>query len=40
MDAQTSTNIVMGVIGLIALAGTVCTVGAYLVLGRQAYRKD
>lgn len=40
MDAQTSSNILLGVIGLIALAGLILTVGAYFVMGRQAYRKD
>jgi hypothetical protein len=40
MDAQVSSNIIMGVIGLIALAGLVTTVMAYFVMGRQAYRKD
>ncbi|WP_269430918.1 hypothetical protein [Microbacterium mangrovi] len=40
MDAQTSSNIIMGVIGLIALGGLVTTVGAYFYMGRQAYRKE
>jgi hypothetical protein len=40
MDAQTSSDLMLGVIGLIALVGLITTVGSYFVLGRQAYRKD
>jgi hypothetical protein len=40
MDAQLSSDILLGVIGLIALIGLVGTVGAFFTMGRSAYRKD
>jgi hypothetical protein len=40
MDAQLSSDLLLGLIGLIALVGLVGTVGAFFTMGRQAYRKD
>jgi hypothetical protein len=40
MDAQLSSDLLLGVIGLIALIGLVGTVGAFFTMGRSAYRKD
>ncbi|GAA5029149.1 hypothetical protein ACFQRL_07160 [Microbacterium fluvii] len=40
IDSQTATNILMGVIALIALGGVVGTAAAFFSLGRAGYRKD
>ena len=40
IDAQTSSNILLGVIGLMSALGLVGTVLAFWTMGRQAYRKD
>lgn len=40
IDAQTSSNILLGIIGLMAAVGFVGTVLAFWTMGRQGYRKD
>jgi hypothetical protein len=40
IDPQLTATLLMGVIGLIAVAGLVGTVVSFWTLGRQAYRKD
>jgi len=40
MDAQLSSDLLLGLIGLIALAGIVGTVCSFWFMGRSAYRKD
>ena len=40
MNAQLSSDILLGIIGLIAAIGFIGTVGAFFTLGRSAYRKD
>ncbi|WP_306770332.1 hypothetical protein [Microbacterium sp. 18062] len=40
MDAQLSSDLVLGFIGLLALLSAVGVVGAFWSLGRAGYRKD
>jgi hypothetical protein len=40
MDAQLSSDLILGFIGLLALAGFVGTVFAFWSMGRAGYRKD
>ncbi|BDV31104.1 hypothetical protein [Microbacterium terricola] len=40
IDSQLASNILLGVIGLIALGGVVGTAAAFFSMGRSAYRKD
>ncbi|GAA2006559.1 hypothetical protein [Microbacterium ulmi] len=40
LDAQLTSDLILGLIGLIAAAGVVGTVVAFWSMGRQAYRKD
>lgn len=40
MDAQLSSDLVLGFIGILALAGVVGTVLGFWSLGRSGYRKD
>jgi hypothetical protein len=40
LDAQLTSNLLMVVIGLIAVGGLLGTVLSFWTMGRQAYRKD
>jgi len=40
IDSQTTTTVLLSVIGLIAALGLVGTVLAFWTMGRAAYRKD
>jgi len=40
MDSQLASDILLGFIGLLALAGVVGTVLGFWSLGRSGYRKD
>lgn len=40
MDAQTNSDILLGVISLIALLGLLGTVFSFWSMGRSGYRKD
>lgn len=40
MDAQTTSNLLVALIGVLTLTTTVGLVGAVWAMGRQAYRKD
>lgn len=40
IDAQLASDLMLGVVGLIAALGLVGTVLAFWTMGRQAYRED
>ncbi len=40
MDAQLASDLLLGLIGLVAAVGAVLVVGGFWSLGRQGYRRD
>ncbi|MET0295990.1 MAG: hypothetical protein ABW024_01205 [Microbacterium sp.] len=40
IDSQLASDLLLGVIALMALVGFVATIGAFFSMGRSGYRKD